>query len=185
MTIEVFGQDVVVKLSRWAATLRRVRLGEVISLVVVFKWTMKRLLKNRLGLIDLELGLEISHMVGDAAAVGAAAGIGEAEWLVCDVIAKSTPIASTTSVFLDLFGIDIGVAALREEAWEMLRRSCGAFSKALVITVVGFVGTSHGWYEEWCNLALQLVRLVVEISESIDFELIFYTDSLKDSGFKR
>lgn len=117
---------------------------------------MKRFLKDRLGLVDLELGLEITHMVGDAAAVGAAAGIGEAEWLVCNVIAESSPIASTTSVFLDLFGIDIGVATLREEAWEVLRRSCGAFSKALVITVVGFVGTSHGWYEEWCNLVLQL-----------------------------
>lgn len=151
-------------------------------MVVVFKGAMKRLLEDRLGFIDLELALEISHVVGNAAAVGAAARIGKAELLVCDVIAEGSPIASSTSVFLDLFGIDIGVAALREEAWEMLRRSCSAFSKALVITVVGFVGTSHGWYEERCNL---VSRLVVEISESIGFELIFYTDGVKNSGFER
>lgn len=52
---------------------------------------MKRLLKNRFGLIDLELALEISH-VGDAAAVGAAACIGEAELLVCNVIAEGSPL---------------------------------------------------------------------------------------------
>lgn len=135
---------------------------------------MKRLFKDRFRLIDLELALEISHMVGDAAAVRAAASVGKAELLVCDVIAEGSPIASTTSVLLDLFGIDIGVAALREEAWEVLRRSCRAFSKTLVITVVGFVGASHGWYEERCDLVL---RLVDEISESIDFVMMFHTSS--------
>ena len=53
---------------------------------------MKRLLEDRLGFIDLELALEISHVVGNAAAVGAAAGIGKAELLVCDVITEGSPI---------------------------------------------------------------------------------------------
>jgi hypothetical protein len=49
-----------------------------------------RLLEDGLGFVDLELGLELGH-VRKAAAVGAAAGVGEAEALVDNIVAKGAP----------------------------------------------------------------------------------------------
>jgi hypothetical protein len=132
-----------VGLSRRAATLRRVRLGEVISVIVLVKRAVKGLLKDGFGLIDLELALQISHMVGDAAAVGAATSVGEAERLVCDLVINRAPISPAKAVLLDLLGVGVDVAVLCKEAWKVLRRVSGAFSKTLVITVVGLNGTSH------------------------------------------
>lgn len=80
----------VAELSR-AATLRGVRLGEVVGLVVLVNGAVDRLLEDGLGLVDLELALEISGVVGDGAAIGATAGVGKAEWLVGDVVAEGAP----------------------------------------------------------------------------------------------
>lgn len=60
---------------------------------------MDGLLKDGLGLIDLELGLEIAHVVGDGATVGATASVGEGEALVDDFLAKTTPFIIYSSQF--------------------------------------------------------------------------------------
>lgn len=73
------------------AALRRVRLGELIGILILDR-SVDGLLKDGLGLIDLELGLQIGDVVGEAAAVGAAAGIRELEWLIGDVICKTAPV---------------------------------------------------------------------------------------------
>lgn len=106
-----------VDLSRRAAVLRRVRLRKIIGLIILIKRAMEGLLEDRLRLVDLELALQISHVVGDRAAVGATTSIGKAELLVCHVIPKCAPITPATAVFLDLLGVGIGVATLGEETW--------------------------------------------------------------------
>lgn len=103
---------------------------------------MDKLFKNGLGLVDLELGLELGH-VGEAAAVGAATGVGETKVFVDDVIAKAAPIASTRSVLLDLLGVHVGMTAFGKETREMLRGVSGAVGEALVVTVIGFVRAGH------------------------------------------
>lgn len=50
-------EDAICRLGGGSAALGRVGLGEV--LVVLLLWTMDRLLKDGLGLVDLELGLEV------------------------------------------------------------------------------------------------------------------------------
>lgn len=131
------------ELNRRAATLRTVRLGEVISLVIFVNRAVQRLLKHGLGLVDLELALQVTNMVGEGAAVGAAPSVGKAELFVCNVVSKCTPISSATAVLLDLLGVDVGVTALGKEAWKVLRRVSSTLSEALVVTVVGLVGASH------------------------------------------
>lgn len=79
------------ELNRRAATLRTVRLGEVISLVIFVNRAVQRLLKHGLGLVDLELALQVTNMVGEGAAVGAAPSVGKAELFVCNVVSKCTP----------------------------------------------------------------------------------------------
>lgn len=49
------------------------------------------LLEDGLGLIDVELGLEVAEVVAEAAAVGAAAGVGQVETLVVDLFACVAP----------------------------------------------------------------------------------------------
>jgi len=124
------------------ATLGRVSLGELL-VVVVSGRSMDRLLKDGLGLIDLELGLEVVDVVREAAAVGATAGVGEGKTFVNYLLANTTPVALAAAVLLDLLGVDVGVATLGEEAWEVVDRDGGALGNALVVTVVGFVGSSH------------------------------------------
>lgn len=73
-----------------ADTLGRVRLGEVIA-VLLIKRSVKMLLEERVNLIHLKLGLEVREMlVGKA--VGAAASIGEAETLIHDFFAGASPV---------------------------------------------------------------------------------------------
>ena len=52
---------------------------------------VQALLKDGLGLVDLELGLEVLRVAGDAAAVGAAAGVGKVERLVGGLLASVAP----------------------------------------------------------------------------------------------
>ncbi len=57
------------------------------------------------------------------------------EWVV--------PVGPSTSLFLDLPGVVVEAIGFTKEAREVLLRSGGAVSKAGVVTVIGFVGTSH------------------------------------------
>lgn len=72
------------------ATLRRVCLGEVVAVLVV-DGSVDGLLKDGLGLVDLELGLEVGEVVREGAAVGATTGVGEGEALVLDFLAEAAP----------------------------------------------------------------------------------------------
>lgn len=126
-------------------TLGRVRLGEVIA-VLLIKRSVEMLLEERVNLIHLKLGLEVREMlVGKA--VGATAGIGEAETLIHDFFTGASPVAFTTTVLLDLLGVNINVATLGEEARQVFCWRDTAIGNALVVTVVVLVRTSHfdGW----------------------------------------
>jgi len=126
-------------------TLRRVRLGEVIS-VLLIKRPMDRLFEDGIGLIHLELGLEVGEMmVGEA--VGATASVGEVEALIHDFFAGTSPVAFATAVLLDLLGVSINKAALGKEARQMFRRRDAPISKTLVVTIVVLVRTSH--FDKW------------------------------------
>ena len=70
-----------------AAARRALNLGEL----VVVLGTVDPLLKHGLGLVELELCLEVVRIGRDAAAVRAASSIGEVEWLVNDLFASVTP----------------------------------------------------------------------------------------------
>lgn len=124
-----------------ATALRRVRLGQVIAVLLLR--AMEGLFEDGLGLIDLELGLEVGGVMGKVAAVGAATGVGEAEVFVGDVIVNSAPIASARAVLLHLLGIHVEMAMLGEEARKMLSWGGSALGKTLVVTIVGLVGASH------------------------------------------
>lgn len=65
---------------------RGVRLAELLVLR-----TVEFLLEDGLGLVDLELGLEVVDVSGQAAAVGAAPGIGEVEALIDGFLTRLTP----------------------------------------------------------------------------------------------
>ena len=72
-----------------AAAGRGISLGEL--LVGLIDGTVDALLKNGLRLVELKLGLEVPEIVGVAAAVGAATGIGEVEGLVDNLLEGTTP----------------------------------------------------------------------------------------------
>lgn len=111
--------------------------------MVLVLGSMDRLFKDRFGLVHLKLGLEVGDMVGEAAAVGAAACVGEGEVLISDVIVDGSPVASARAILLHLLGIDIGIAVLGKEARKMLCGSDSAVSETLVVAVVGLVRASH------------------------------------------
>lgn len=128
---------------------------------------MEGLFEDRLGLVDLELGLEVAGVVGEAATVGAAAGIGEPEVFINHFFSEaspngrvlavvyqieclhgqdgiwSLPVAFAATVLLDLFGVCVDMPVLGKEAWEMLSGSSGAVGETLVVTVIGLVRASH------------------------------------------
>lgn len=54
--------------------------------------TVDRLLEDRLGLVELELGLEVLEVVGIAGRIGSTASVGEVELVVKDLIARVAPI---------------------------------------------------------------------------------------------
>jgi len=101
------------------------------------------LFEDRLGLVDLELGLEVAGVVGEAATVGAAAGIGEPEVFINHFFSEASPVAFAATVLLDLFGVRVDMPVLGKEAWEMLSGSSGAVGETLVVTVIGLVRASH------------------------------------------
>lgn len=67
-------------------------LGLVQSVILISLGAVDALLEDGLGLIELELGLEVMEMVRVTAAVGAATSVGELELLVDDLLAGTSPI---------------------------------------------------------------------------------------------
>lgn len=55
--------------------------------------TVNGLLKDRLGLVELELGLEVLEVVGVAGRVGSATSVGEIELVVKNLITRVAPIS--------------------------------------------------------------------------------------------
>lgn len=53
---------------------------------------MHTLLKDRLGLVELELGLEVVEVVREAAAVGTTSSVAEVEWFIDHFFASVAPI---------------------------------------------------------------------------------------------
>jgi hypothetical protein len=79
----------VLVLRRARLTRRGVDLGEAI--VILEGGTVESLLKDRFGLVELKLGLEVVQVVGVATAVGTTAGIRKVELLVNYFFADTTP----------------------------------------------------------------------------------------------
>jgi hypothetical protein len=129
-----------VHLSRTSA-FGRIGLDQLVRLIL--ERAVDGLLKDRFGLVDLPLALEVADVVGDAAAVGAAAGVCELEVLVHDFFAKASPVAFAATVLLHLLGIDVHMATLGEEARKVLCWDGSPVSETLVVAVVGLVGASH------------------------------------------
>ncbi len=59
--------------------------------MLIFDGSVKGFVKDGVKLIDLILGLQKGCIVGDAAAVGAATGIGEFETVISDVVIHVAP----------------------------------------------------------------------------------------------
>jgi hypothetical protein len=62
------------------------------SVILLRLGAVDTLLEDGLGLIELELGLEVMEMVGVAAAVGAATSVGKLELLIDDLLTGTSPI---------------------------------------------------------------------------------------------
>jgi len=123
------------------AALRRVRLGEGVTGIIAQR-SVKELLEDGFGLIDLEFGFEVREVVvGEA--VRAATGVGEVEVLIDHFLADASPVTLSASVLLDLPGVGINVAAFGEEARQVFCCGSGALAKALVVTVIELMRTSH------------------------------------------
>jgi hypothetical protein len=128
------------------SALGRVSLDQLVRLVL--KRAVDGLLKNRFRLVDLPLTLEVADVVGEAAAVGAAAGVRELEVLVHDFFTKASPVAFAATVLLHLLRINVHVATLGEEAREVLCWGRSPVGETLMVAVIGLVGASH--YGFWC-----------------------------------
>jgi hypothetical protein len=115
------------------------------SHLLFLRGVMDTLLEDWLRLVDLELGFEVIHVVGDGTGVGMTASVDEAELRVVeDFITSVAPIALATTVLLDLFGIGIGETVLAKELGNMLDGDeCAVFRLADVGLVVVLVRTSH------------------------------------------
>lgn len=121
-----------------AAAGRGVRLAQLL----IFG-AMEVLLEDGLGLVDLKLGLEVVDVGGQAAAVGAAAGIGKVEALVDDLLTRFAPVGLSTAVLLDLFGISICEAVFGKILGDVVLRASSAVGKSGVVAVVQLVRSGH------------------------------------------
>lgn len=102
-----------------------------------------RLLEDGLRVVHVELAAELPLVVGDGAAVGPAAGLGEVELVVVDdFVAHVAPIALATAVLLRLLGVGVDKARLAEELGDDLRAR-DAFEDGLVVDAVDLVRASH------------------------------------------
>jgi len=153
---------------------RRLRLAQS----VVLGGAVESLLKDRLGVVHLELGLEAGGIGGEAAAVRAAPGFGKVEALVDDLItcvtplqmsagcfvgiysaawcgigqSKHVPVALSAAVLLGLLGVLSGEAALGKVARQMLRCSRRAVGETGMVLVVELVRASHCGYTHISHL---------------------------------
>lgn len=74
------------------AALRRIRLGELIAILVLLdEGAVDRLFKDGLWVDNLKLGPKILGMVGDGATVGATTGVGKGKVLVGNVFMQGAP----------------------------------------------------------------------------------------------
>lgn len=64
--------------------------GDLVEFIVLGEGAVKLLLKDRLGLDRLELGLDVPHVV-ERVAVGAAAGVGHVVGKVVELVTLATP----------------------------------------------------------------------------------------------
>jgi hypothetical protein len=62
------------------------------------------------------------------------------------------PVATARAVLLHLFGVDIGEAVLAKEARHSFRGEDSPLGNALVVTVIGLVGSGH--YRKACQYTL-------------------------------
>lgn len=119
----------------------RLRLGQ--GVVFLMLGAVDALLKDGLGLVDLELGLEVAQVVGVATAVGSAALVGPLELLINDFLTWIAPIASAAAILLGLLGVNTSEAVLGKELGNIVLRKNGAFGNASVVLLVVLVGASH------------------------------------------
>jgi len=101
------------------------------------------LLEDRLGLIELELGLEVVQVVGVAAAVGTATGVGEVELLIDNLLASSAPVTLAAAVLLSLLRVDTLEAVLGKELGDIVLRENCALGKTSMVFLVELVRSSH------------------------------------------
>jgi hypothetical protein len=73
------------------------------------------LLEDRLGFVELKLGLEVGKMDWETTAIRTATGIDKVEVLIDYLLADAAPIASTGTVLLRLLGVNTLEAVLGEE----------------------------------------------------------------------
>lgn len=106
---------------------------------------MNTLLEDWLGLVDLELGLEVIQVVGDGTGIGVTTSVHEAELGVIEnFITGVAPVALAATVLLDLFGVGIGETVLAKVLGDMLDGDeCAVFRLADVGLVVVLVRASH------------------------------------------
>jgi len=128
-----------------SATRRALRLGK---LIIALR-AMQILLKDGLGFVEFELGLEAVKVCREAAAVGAATSIGKVEWLINHLLTGIAPVASAAAILLGLLGVGVSEAVLSKELRQVLLREDGALGNAGVVLVVVLVRTSHLDDEIW------------------------------------
>jgi len=123
-------------------TLGRVRVHGTERVLVVLEGAVDVLLEDRLGLVDIKLGLEVLDVGGHGAAVGAAARVDKVEGLVDDLFAHAAPVALAIAVLLGLLGVGVGITVLGKELGHVVIRRVGLRHVA-TRTVVELVGASH------------------------------------------
>ncbi|KAI1502611.1 hypothetical protein F5X99DRAFT_378561 [Biscogniauxia marginata] len=97
------------------------------------------LLKDGLGLVELELGLEVFQVGRVATTVGTTTGICEVEVLVDDFVAGIAPIGLATAVLLGLLGVDTFEAVFGKELGQIVMGENGALGNAGVVLLVELV----------------------------------------------
>lgn len=119
----------------------RLGFSEVRLFHLLLLGSVKSLFKYRLGLVNLELGLEVLHG-SETVTVGAAPSVREMEFFIDDFVTRMSPVAFASAVLLGLLGVGIDKTVLAKEARQMLLRG-GTLGVAGMMLVSVLVGTSH------------------------------------------
>jgi hypothetical protein len=126
----------------------------------ILGWPVELLLKDRVLVNCLELGLEVTQNL--VATIGSTTLVGEIISIVLRLLAISTPyglvsmrqlfkwmdivdlpIAFATTFLLDLLWIHVNVTRFGKVAWEVVFRGCSAISEAAVVAIIVLLSTSH------------------------------------------